>query len=66
MRYRIILERKDDGYTAQCLELPQAISQGDTRKEVLENMREAMELIIDCIEEDINSSEIGEVVEMEL
>ena len=52
MRYTVILEKDDDGgYVAIVPALPGCVSQGDTREEVIENIREAAELYIeDCIE----------------
>jgi len=54
MRYTVILEKEDDGgYVAIVPALPGCVSQGDTREEVIENIREAAELYIeDCIEND--------------
>ena len=51
MRYTVILEREDDGgYVAFVPALPGCVSQGDTRDEVLRNIREAADLYIeDCI-----------------
>ena len=51
MRYTVILEREDDGgYVAFVPALPGYVSQGDTRDEVLRNIREAADLYIeDCI-----------------
>ena len=40
---------KEGGYSVQCLELPQAISQGETKKEALDNIREAIELALERI-----------------
>lgn len=40
MKYTIILEKeKEGGYSAQCLELPGAISQGETKEETIENIK---------------------------
>jgi predicted RNase H-like HicB family nuclease len=52
MRYTLILEKEDDGgYVAIVPVLPGCVSQGDTREEVIQNIREAAELYIeDCIE----------------
>lgn len=33
-------------YTAQCLEIPQARSEGTTKHEALKNVREAIELVL--------------------
>ena len=51
MRYTVILEREDDGgYVVTAPALPGCVSQGDTREEALQNIREAMDLYIeDCI-----------------
>lgn len=39
MRFTIKLEESEEGgYTAQCLEIPAAISEGDTKEEALENI----------------------------
>jgi predicted RNase H-like HicB family nuclease len=51
MRYTVILEREaDGGYVATVPALPGCVSQGDTRDEVMRNIREAADLYIeDCI-----------------
>jgi len=41
MQFTIKLEESDEGgYTAQCLEIPAAISEGDTKEDALENIKE--------------------------
>ncbi|MEM3915570.1 MAG: type II toxin-antitoxin system HicB family antitoxin [Candidatus Nitrosocaldus sp.] len=50
-RFTIILSREDKGYSAQCLELPYAISQGDSREEALKNIKEAIELVLETLGE---------------
>ena len=52
MRYTVILEKEDDGgYVATVPALPGCVSQGDTRDEVIANIREAAELYVeDCVE----------------
>ena len=53
MKYTVILEPQDEGgYTVQCLEIPGAISQGETKEEALENIKEAIELVLEVIHED--------------
>jgi len=51
MRYTVILEQESDGgYVATVPSLPGCVSQGDTRDEVMRNIREAADLYIeDCI-----------------
>lgn len=50
MEYTVILEQEPDGgYVARVPALPGCVSQGDTRPEVLKNIREAVEAYIqDC------------------
>ena len=51
MRYTVLLEPEDDGYVVSVPALPGCISQGDTRKDALANIREAISLYIeDCRE----------------
>jgi len=35
------------GYSVRCVELPAAISQGETEQEALSNIREAIELVLE-------------------
>ena len=38
------------GYSVRCVELPAAISQGETEREALFNIREAIELVLEELE----------------
>jgi predicted RNase H-like HicB family nuclease len=49
MEYTAIIEKTDDGwYIAHCAEVPNAHTQGSTIEEVEENLKDAIELILDC------------------
>ena len=66
MKYTIILEKEEEGgYSAQCLELPGAISQGETKEEALRNIKEAIALVLEVINEEAktlgNAAEISAV-----
>ena len=51
MQYSIKLEESDEGgYAAQCLELPSAISEGDTKEEALNNIKEAILLVLEVMQ----------------
>ncbi|MBA3749963.1 MAG: type II toxin-antitoxin system HicB family antitoxin [Nitrosopumilus sp.] len=43
---------EEGGFSGQCLELPGAISQGETIEELIENMKDAISLILESIKED--------------
>ena len=43
MKYRVIIERDEDGmFIVECPALPGCISQGKTRSEALENIKDAI------------------------
>ena len=50
----ILREEPEGGYSAQCLDLPGAISQGDNRKQALVNIREAIEGYLEAFPEELD------------
>jgi len=49
MEYTAIIEKSDDGwFIAHCAEIPNAHTQGQTIEEAKENLKDAIELILDC------------------
>jgi len=40
------------GYSGRCLELPAAISEGETLEELMVNMKEVIQLVLESIEKD--------------
>ncbi len=48
-------EEEDGGYSGQCLEIPGAISQGETLEELKENMKDAISLILESIKEEADT-----------
>ena len=47
MKYRVYLEQDEDGvFVATCPALPGCVSEGRTRSEATENIREAMEAYV--------------------
>jgi predicted RNase H-like HicB family nuclease len=65
MRFTIKLgESEEGGYTAQCLEIPAAISEGDTKEEVLENIKEAIQLVLEVTRE--QAQVLGEIATVEV
>ena len=45
--FTAIIEKDGDWYIAYCAEIPGANGQGKTREECLDNLREAIELILE-------------------
>ena len=65
MKLQIILEPSDEGgYTAYVPSLPGCISEGDTKKEAIINIQEAIELYLEPIEDDQSFSSNIERIEI--
>ena len=43
----VLTPRHEWKYTAQCLEIPQAHSEGNIKQEALKNVKEAIELVLE-------------------
>ena len=57
MKLKVVLEPSDEGgYTVYVPSLPGCISEGDTREQALSNIKEAIELYLDPVEDDLNLS----------
>lgn len=65
MNLKIFLEPSDEGgYTAIVPSLPGCISEGDTREQAMANIREAIELYLEPIENDKSFSANAEELEI--
>ena len=53
MQFNVVIEQDEDGrYVAECLDLPGCLSEGETMKEALENISEA---IVGCLKSRLKS-----------
>jgi len=65
MKLKVYFEPSDEGgYTAIVPSLPGCISEGETKEEALENIKEAIELYLEPVEDDILP--VGAYEELEL
>ena len=65
MKVQVVLEPSEDGgYTAVVPSLPGCISEGETRDEALANIKEAIELYLEPVEDDLSSIPGAEVIEI--
>lgn len=68
MKYRVIIEEDEDGmFMAECPTLPGCISQGKTRKEALNNVKDAIKGYLESLKkhnEPIPPSVYEEMVEI--
>ena len=65
MHIKVILEPSEEGgYTAIVPALPGCVSEGNTREEALKNIREAIELYLEQVEDDANFAPNAEQIEI--
>ena len=65
MKIKVILEPSPEGgYTATVPSLPGCISEGDSKEEALKNIREAIELYLEPVEDDQVFTPNSEIIEL--
>jgi predicted RNase H-like HicB family nuclease len=65
MQLRVLLEPSEDGgYTVSVPSLPGCISEGDTREDALANIRDAVQLYLEPVEDDTAGRDAAELVEI--
>ncbi len=65
MKLNVVLEPSDEGgYTVCVPSLPGCISEGDTKEEALANIKEAIELYMEQVEDDFSVSPDTEIMEI--
>jgi predicted RNase H-like HicB family nuclease len=65
MKLKVVLEASDEsGYTVYVPSLPGCVSEGDTEDEALKNIREAIELYLEPVDDDLAAmgKEVREIV----
>lgn len=67
MKLKIILESSDEGgYTVFVPGLPGCISEGNSKEEAITNIKEAIELYLEPVEDDLLAIPSAEVIELAL
>ncbi len=67
MTFKVVVKQGEDGYfVANCPSLKSCWSQGKSREEALENIREAIALYLEPPPQDLPQDETQEVVELSL
>lgn len=65
MNLKVVLEPSDEGgYTAYVPALPGCISEGETAEEAMDNVREAIALYLEPLDDDLAAVEGAEVHEL--
>lgn len=61
MKYKIVLNKIDEGYSVSCPGLPGCWSQGKNEMEAIENIKDAIEEYLAAVYESVKDSEVREV-----
>jgi predicted RNase H-like HicB family nuclease len=61
MKYKIVLNKTDEGYSVSCPGLPGCWSQGKTEAEAIENIKDAIQEYLGAIYDSIKDTDVREV-----
>lgn len=65
MKLKVVIEPSDEGgFTVYVPSLPGCISEGDTKEEALTNIKEAIELYLEPVDDDFTVSPDNEITEI--
>jgi len=66
MRYKIVLQKSEEGYSVACPGLPGCWSQGATEAEALENIQDAIREYLAVVEELLQDTPDAEIREVDV
>jgi predicted RNase H-like HicB family nuclease len=61
MKYKVVLQESEEGYSVSCPGLPGCWSQGKTEQEAIENIKDAIREYLAAIAESVQSQAVREV-----
>jgi len=61
MKYKIVLNKTDEGYSVSCPGLPGCWSQGKTEVEAIENIKDAIQEYLAAVYASVKDSNVREV-----
>ena len=61
MKYSVVLQSSEEGYSVSCPGLPGCWSQGRTEEEALENIRDAIREYLQAVKESLREAEVREI-----
>ena len=61
MKYKIVLEKSDEGFSVSCPGLPGCWSQGETELEAVENIKDAIQEYLAAINESTQNADVREI-----
>ena len=61
MKYKVLLQRSDEGFAVSVPGLPGCWSQGSTEQEALENIADAIQAYLAVVDEELKDGDVREV-----
>jgi predicted RNase H-like HicB family nuclease len=61
MKYKVVLQESEEGYSVSCPGLPGCWSQGKTEQEAIENIKDAIREYLAAVAESVQKQEVREV-----
>jgi predicted RNase H-like HicB family nuclease len=61
MKYRVVIQKTEEGYSVSCPGLPGCWSQGDTETEALENIQDAIREYLAAVAESVQGQDVREI-----
>ena len=61
MKYKVLLQHSEEGFSVSCPGLPGCWSQGGTEEEAVENIRDAIKEYLEAIAESLEDEDVREV-----
>ena len=61
MKYKVVLQQSEEGFSVSCPGLPGCWSQGESEQDALENIKSAIREYLDSITELVQDADVREV-----
>jgi len=61
MKYKVVLEKSEEGFSVSCPGLPGCWSQGKTEQEALDNIRDAIREYLEAVRESLHDADVREI-----
>ena len=61
MKYKVVLQRSEEGFSVSCPGLPGCWSQGETEQEAIENIKDAIQEYLAAIDDSVKDADVREI-----
>ena len=61
MKYKVVLQESEEGFSVSCPGLPGCWSQGKTEQEALENIQDAIREYLEAVSDSLRDADVREI-----